>query len=111
MKNNKITTKKEIDLMILNGAIFLPLHEYKQKLNSFGFKLVISDKYLNTLNYNRAWLQVDAEANDNENKSFANVTGSFYINEKQKNTNLYNQFKEFRSTYFSLLPSGHIVNF
>lgn len=113
-EEQKIRTGLRKNHLISKGVQFISLSEYENKLFDFGLKLITKGAYkyynnMNDINSNGHWLECSAEAVDELNISFANTKGIFYQNEREKNTFLYNQFREFRQNYFTQLKSGHLV--
>ena len=109
-EEQKIKTELEKQRLLKSGMQFVSLEEYKKMVESFGLKLVIMDKYYNNLNDFGSWLECMVDAEDETKKSYANVYGKFYQEEIQKRTKKYLEFKEFRNTFFTQLPTKHLIN-
>ena len=112
-QTQKAFTEDEKKRLINCGMMFLSLEDYKKMLLTFGLKLETkgSLKYYNTMNSHLGyWLECSADAIDEKNISFANITGKFYQEEINKETQKYLDFREFRQNYFTQLKSGHLIN-
>lgn len=109
----KGNTEKEKKRLLSSGMVFLSLENYKKMLlDNFNLKLNTKDalKYYNNLNQNIGeWLECSADAIDETNHSYANIYGKFYQEEIKKQTKKYNDFREFRNTYFTQLKTGHLI--
>ena len=113
-EEQKIRTEARKQRLISKGVQFISLAEYEKKLFDFGLRLITKGAYkyynnMNNMDSHGHWLECSAEAVDELNISFANIKGKFYQNEREKDTFIYNQFREFRRNYFTQLKSGHLV--
>lgn len=112
-QTQKAYTTDEKNRLIKNGMFFLSLEDYKKMLLTFGLRLETKGalKYYNTMNSHLGyWLECSADAIDETNISFANIYGKFYQEQRNKETNIYLDFREFRQKYFTQLKSGHLIN-
>jgi hypothetical protein len=112
-QTQKSFTEDEKNRLLKAGMIFLSLDQYKKMLFTFGLRLETKNthKYYNNLNpHIGSWLECGPEAIDETGFSFANIYGKFYQEERNKETQKYKDFREFRQNYFTQLKSGHLIN-
>jgi hypothetical protein len=105
-------TSKEKERMINSGQEYVNIDTYEYMLGKFGLKLDLKNNdtlnmYFNNLNENY-YLDATIMPISEDGIGWANIYSKFYKEHVLLKSNLYEEFKRFRNSYFTTYK-GHIM--